>query len=233
MPDRSDRDRSGRSDFSEPRDSWAGLRVALIAALLLAAAVAGGRWYLAHSGTLPSALTSRASSTVQDTPPMRDQGPATAPATAPAAAQGDLPAQDPATPPEDPQALPPAVSQVDSSPQAADAAQAPATAEAEAPAPAAERHAKRIRKKTVFTGHSSPPMTALGGGVQVVKARQGQSIVGICVEKFNGCSSVLLNRIIELNPRIADAHHLQAGQRIFLPVLGSQREAGDRRPSGE
>jgi phage tail protein X len=57
--------------------------------------------------------------------------------------------------------------------------------------------------------------------------------VGICVEKYNGCSSALLNRIIELNPNIADAHHLQTGQRIYLPVIPSQRGPSDRGPSGE
>ena len=71
------------------------------------------------------------------------------------------------------------------------------------------------------------------GGVQVVKARQGQSVVGICVEKFDGCSPALLTRIIGLNPSIGDPHHLQAGQRIFLPVIESQAGTGNRGPSGQ
>jgi hypothetical protein len=57
--------------------------------------------------------------------------------------------------------------------------------------------------------------------------------VGICVEKFDGCSPALLNRIIELNPSIADPHHLQAGQRIILPVIESRPEESNRSPSGE
>jgi phage tail protein X len=67
----------------------------------------------------------------------------------------------------------------------------------------------------------------------VVEARKGQSFVGICVEKFDGCSPALLNRIIELNPSIADRDHLQAGRRIVLPVIESQPEQSNRGPSGE
>lgn len=249
-----------RSNLSEPRESWSGLRVAMIAGVLLAAALTAGGWYLTHSGSLHFPQISRASSSSQNSPPMKDQ----APASAPAAPQGDSPAQSSAKEQDDPPAQPAAASQGDSSlqdtglsqtpvaqtqaaqtqaaqAQTADQTQVPA--DAAAPAPPAVPLSKRDRKRSVskvrsymapdgrttLTGRMSIP----NGGVQMVEARQGQSVVGICVEKFNGCSSALLNRIIALNPSITDPHHLQAGQRIYLPVIESQRQPVSRSPSGE
>jgi len=67
----------------------------------------------------------------------------------------------------------------------------------------------------------------------MIETRQGQSFAGICVEKFDGCSSALLNRIIELNPRIANPDYIQAGQRIILPVIETRREQSIRSPSAQ
>jgi general secretion pathway protein A len=228
-----DMNQFAQSDPPEPRSAWLGLRVALIAVLLFAAALTAGGWYLAHSGALHSPQTSRASSSFQDSPPqnsppMKDL----AQAPAPAAPQGNSPALASAKQQNDPPALPSAASQDDSSPKVTVPSQTHTAADDIAPAPPAVELAKRNRKRVVSELQSSRETTP-NGEVRVVEARRGQTFVGICVEKFNGCSPALLNRIIRLNPSIADSRHLQAGQRIILPVIGSQPEPGNRSPSGE
>ena len=62
-------------------------------------------------------------------------------------------------------------------------------------------------------------ITVPNGGVEVVGARQGQSVASICVERFKGCTPALLNTIEELNPGIKDQDHLEAGERVFVPVI--------------
>ena len=228
-----DMNQFAQSDPPEPRSAWSGLRVALIAVLLFATALTAGGWYLAHSGALHSPQTSRASSSFQnsppqDSPPMKDQ----AQAPAPAAPQGDSPAPASAMQQDDPPALPSPASQDDSSPKVTVPSQTHTAADAIAPAPPAVELSKRNRKRAVSELQASRETTA-NGGVQVVEARRGQSFVGICVEKFDGCSPALLKRIIRLNPSIVDSHHLQNGQRIILPVIESQPKPGNRSPSGE
>jgi hypothetical protein len=218
-----------QSDSPEARSTWPSLRVALIAGLLFATALTAGGWYLAHSGALHSPQTSRASSSFQNSPPMKDL----AQAPAPAAPQGDSSAQASATQEDDPPARPSAASQDDSSPSGTAPSETPqVAADITAPAPPAVPLSKRSRKRFVSKPRSLREPTP-NGGVEVVQARKGQSFVGICVEKFDGCSPALLNRIIELNPSIADPHHLQAGQRIILPVIESRPEESNRSPSGE
>jgi general secretion pathway protein A len=217
-----------QSDSPEPRSTWPSLRVALIAGLLFATALTAGGWYLAHSGVLHSPHPPRPSSSSQGTPSMKDR----AQPPAPAMPQGDSPALASAKQQNDPQALRSAVSQDDSSPKVTVPSQTHTAPEATARAPHGVELSRRNRKKAVSEFQSSRETTQ-NGGVQVVEARQGQTFVGICVEKFDGCSPALLNRIVQLNPRIADSHHLQAGQRIILPVIESQPEPGNRSPSGE
>lgn len=217
-----------QSDPPEPESTWPSLRVALIAGLLFATALTAGGWYLAHSGLLHSRQTSRPSSSSQGSPSMTDRAQPPAPATP----QGDSPALASAKQQNDPPALLSAVSQDDSSPKVTVPSQTHTAPEATARAPHGVELSRRNRKKAV-SEHQSSRETTLNGGVQVVEARRGQTFVGICVEKFDGCSPALLNRIVQLNPRIADSHHLQAGQRIILPVIESQPEPGNRSPSGE
>ncbi len=83
----------------------------------------------------------------------------------------------------------------------------------QAPKPNHERSAATPRASRV---------TIPNGGVTVVGARQGQSVASICVEIFNGCTPALLNTIVELNPGIKDQDHLEAGQRVVLPVIPQQ-----------
>jgi general secretion pathway protein A len=232
-----ERDMFVRPAPSETRETRPALRVASIAALLFIAALTAGGWYLTRTGALHFPEISRASSSLRNSPPMpppmKDQAPA------PASPQGDSSAQASTAQQGDAPARPSAGSLDDSAAQAAaSASETQAAADSEAPTPPAARPSKRKRTwsasrpqpyKTAANGR----MTTANGGVQVVAARRGQSFVGICVEKFDGCSPALLNRIIELNPSIADPHHLQAGQRIFLPVLESQTGPGNRSPSGE
>jgi general secretion pathway protein A len=92
------------------------------------------------------------------------------------------------------------------------AAQAPSSPQDDAPQPKDERYSENPQP-------SGLPVPS--GGVTVVGARQGQSIASICVERFNGCTPDLLNTIVELNPDIKDQDHLEAGQRVFLPVIRS------------
>jgi general secretion pathway protein A len=228
-----DMNQDAQSDPPEPRSAWSGLRVALIAVLLFATALTAGGWYLAHSGALHSPQTSRASSSFQNSPPQNSPPQNSPPQdSGPVKDQAQAPAPAPATQQDDPPALPSAAPQDDSSAKVTVPSQTHTPADAIAPAPPAVELSKRNRKRAVSELQSSRETTPKGG-VQVVEARQGQSFVGICVAKFDGCSPALLNRIIRLNPSIADSHHLQNGQRIILPVIESHPEPGNRSPSGE
>jgi general secretion pathway protein A len=68
--------------------------------------------------------------------------------------------------------------------------------------------------------------------VRLVEARDGQSLSTICAEQFSECSPDLLNRIIELNPRIADPDHVRKGQRVILPVAATGPAVNDPEPAG-
>ena len=212
------------SDLSERGESSFGLRIALIATLLFATALAIVGWNFSRSPGPHFPLMSHLSSWLNNYPPVENQPQVQAPALpqAPASPQVDQSAQtstgrkdesvaQAATPSQ-----PATRSQGDSSFQSAVPSETKPAKRATAQAPPVLQVSKPNLERSVAKPQASR-ITIPNGGVEVIGARQGQSFAGICVERFNGCTTALLNTIVELNPGIKDHDHLKAGQRIFLP----------------
>ena len=69
--------------------------------------------------------------------------------------------------------------------------------------------------------------------VGVVQVAPGQTLLGICTEKFGTCTAELLQQIHELNPRMNDPDHIETGQKLRLPVLAAQSNFGEPRKNSE
>ncbi len=200
-------------DLAEQSENSPGLRVALIAALLCATALAVVGWYVARSGGPHSSLVSQVTSWFHNSPPVNNQPqvqapvlPQVDPSAQTSTAQKDEPPAQVATPTHDDS---PVRSAVPSGAKPAKDATAQASHVLQVSKPNRERSSAKLRASRTTTPN---------GGVEVVGARQGESFAGICVERFNGCTPALLNTIVGLNPGIKDQDHLEAGQRVFLPV---------------
>ena len=204
------------SDLSEPRETSPGLRIAVIAALLFATALAIIGWNVSRSGGPLSRPISQLTSWFQNSPPVKNQPQVQTPALpqapelpqAPASSQPDPSAQA-STPSQDDSSLRSAVPSETKPTNAATAQGQPVLQVAK---PNKERSGAKIQ---------APRNTIPNGKVEVIGARQGQSFAGICVQRFNGCTTALLNTIVELNPDIKDHDHLKAGQQIFVPSIES------------
>jgi type II secretory pathway predicted ATPase ExeA len=204
------------SDISERRETSP---AALFGALLLAAALAIIGWNVSRSGGLHFPLMSQVTSWFHNSPPEKNQAQGQAPALsqAPASPQVDPSAptsirkQDESaaqavTPPKDDSSL---QSAVPSEKKPANDATAPTPPVLQASKPNHEKSGSKLQPSRI---------TIPNAGVEVIRARQGQSFAGICVERFNGCTMALLNKIVELNPGIKDHDHLGGGQQIFVPL---------------
>jgi general secretion pathway protein A len=86
--------------------------------------------------------------------------------------------------------------------------------------------------QTTRPGPSSAPQTAgLGsaannspstGSAGTVRVKTGQTLMGICTERFGTCTPELLQQIHELNPTLKDPDHIEIGQDLRIPVLAAQ-----------
>jgi type II secretory pathway predicted ATPase ExeA len=83
--------------------------------------------------------------------------------------------------------------------------------------------------------YSPPPVTALSertpstaDSTGLVRVGPGQTLKGICVEKFGNCTSQLLRQIRDLNPSLNNLDHIEPGQTIRLPVLDAQSNAAEQ-----
>ena len=211
------------SDLSEQRETSPGMRVALIAALLFVTALAAVTWNVARSGGLHSPLMSQVTSWFHSSPPVKNQPQVQAPALpqTPASPQVDQSRQTSIPRQHDPPAQAATSSQDVSSLQSAGPSKTKPAKDATAQASSFFGVSKPNRERSSAKLASSR-IAIPNRGVEVVGARKGQSFAGICVERFNGCSMTLLNTIVELNPGIKDRDHLQAGQRVVLPVIESR-----------
>ena len=63
--------------------------------------------------------------------------------------------------------------------------------------------------------------------VGTVRVSAGQTLLGICIEKFGTCTSQLLQQIHELNPSLNNPDHIESGQSIRVPVLAAQSNTSD------
>jgi general secretion pathway protein A len=68
--------------------------------------------------------------------------------------------------------------------------------------------------------------------LHLVEARRTQSLSDLCTEQFGRCQPALLNRIIQLNPLIADPNHVKQGNTIIMPDAVTPSEAGSHVPTG-
>jgi general secretion pathway protein A len=114
---------------------------------------------------------------------------------------------DPAAPAADPAATPP-----DSDPTVA--------AQVNRPAPATIPEAL-----PPLTANRAPQPAATAG---VVTVAPGQTLLGICVQKFGSCTADLLQQIHQLNPSLNNPDHIESGQSIRIPVLAAQSSAGEQ-----
>jgi general secretion pathway protein A len=61
--------------------------------------------------------------------------------------------------------------------------------------------------------------------VGTVRVAPGQTLIGICVEKFGSCTAELIQQIHLLNPRLNNPDHIESGQDIRIPLIAA---AGSR-----
>jgi hypothetical protein len=56
----------------------------------------------------------------------------------------------------------------------------------------------------------------------LVNVTPGQTLLGICAEKFGNCTAQILRQIQQLNPNLNDPDHIETGQKLRIPVLAAQ-----------
>jgi general secretion pathway protein A len=64
--------------------------------------------------------------------------------------------------------------------------------------------------------------------VSIVRVAPGQTLLGICVEKFGSCTAELMQQIHQLNPSLNNPDHIESGQSIRIPVLAGQSGASEQ-----
>ena len=72
--------------------------------------------------------------------------------------------------------------------------------------------------------------------VSIVRVAPGQTLLGICVEKFGSCTAEIMQQIYQLNPSLNNPDHIESGQSIRIPVLAAQSSASEqpsKTPSAE
>jgi general secretion pathway protein A len=93
---------------------------------------------------------------------------------------------------------------------------APAVAPADRPATAAP--------PSLVAEQTLQPMDSIG----TVRVAAGQTLLGICIQKYGSCTSQLLQQIHELNPSLNNPDHIESGQNIRIPVLAAQSSSGEQ-----
>jgi type II secretory pathway predicted ATPase ExeA len=80
---------------------------------------------------------------------------------------------------------------------------------------------------------SSPPFSERTpqwtDSADLVNVTPGQTLLGICAEKFGNCTAQILRQIQQLNPNLSDPDHIETGQQLRIPVLAAQTNS----PSSE
>jgi general secretion pathway protein A len=64
--------------------------------------------------------------------------------------------------------------------------------------------------------------------VGTVRVAAGQTLLGICIQKYGSCTSQLLQQIHELNPSLNNPDHIESGQNIRVPVLAAQSSTAEQ-----
>jgi general secretion pathway protein A len=63
----------------------------------------------------------------------------------------------------------------------------------------------------------------LEGSETAIQVTPGRTLLGICVENFGSCNPQLLQEIHRLNPRLRNLDHIEAGQKIILPISNTKQ----------
>jgi general secretion pathway protein A len=105
-------------------------------------------------------------------------------------------------------------------PVAASATELPASAVTPADHPATVAPAP----PSLVAEQTPQPMDSVG----TVRVAAGQTLLGICIQKYGSCTSQLLQQIHELNPLLNNPDHIESGQNIRIPVLAAQSSAGEQ-----
>ncbi len=97
----------------------------------------------------------------------------------------------------------------------------PSAAAAEAPADRPARIA--APPPSLVAAHTPLPVD-----VGTVRVAAGQTLLGICIQKYGACTSQLLQQIHDLNPSLNNPDHIESGQSIRIPVLAAQSSVDDQ-----
>jgi general secretion pathway protein A len=97
-------------------------------------------------------------------------------------------------------------------------------APAPAPAPADRPSTVAAAPPALVVEQNLQPLDSVG----TIRVAAGQTLLGICIQKFGSCTSQLLQQIHELNPSLNNPDHIESGQNIRIPVLAAQSGAGDQ-----
>jgi general secretion pathway protein A len=81
------------------------------------------------------------------------------------------------------------------------------------------------QSSTLDTANTSPSTGSAG----TVRVKIGQTLMGICTERFGTCTPELLQQIHELNPTLKDPDHIEIGQDLRIPVLAAQSSVDPRK----
>jgi general secretion pathway protein A len=185
--------------------------VAMVALLAVGGALFAGRQWLSR----PAAPQTTAVASV----PKTAIAPITSPAPAAMTSEPPL-AVSAGTPPPTISMQPSAAAPVRPEPEPSAPADPPAAAKT-----AATAAPVITRASTLLSADRSSSST---DSVGVVRVAPGQTLLGICVEKFGTCTGELLRQIHELNPSLNDPDHIETGQSIRIPVLAAQTSSIDQ-----
>jgi type II secretory pathway predicted ATPase ExeA len=171
-------------------------KVGFAAAVLLAAGVtllAARQWLVQPATAQPAAAAY-----VPPAPTAASEPPVSMASEPPLSATVDTPAPVPAEP----------------APQAALPADQPPAAQTNTPTSLA-----LPRTSPLFSAERTPQWT---DSADLVNVAPGQTLLGICTEKFGNCTAQILRQIQQLNPRLSDPDHIETGQQLRIPVLAAQ-----------
>jgi len=190
------------SSYSHPKPASVSAKwlpkVAVAAVILLAAGVAllaARQWLVQPASAQPAAAVYVPPAST----PTASEPPVSMASEPPLSATVDTPAPIPSAEPEPRVALP---------------ADQPAVAQTNTPVSLALAHTSPL-----FSAERTPEWT---DSADLVNVTPGQTLLGICTEKFGNCTAQILRQIQQLNPRLSDPDHIETGQKLRIPVLAAQ-----------
>ena len=203
----------GGPGIRAPRLAWPSVRVASIAAALCAIALVAGRLFLFNSPAISAANEV-------------DSGGFVAAPVLPPVVTGAAVAAPVKNPVQQPAAIRSSSSIQPSTPLQAQ----PENAALSSPNPT---HTSGDRRSSEASTLSQDWPAKMSHDVRLVEVHSGQSLSAICTEQFGECRRTMLNRIIELNPHIADPDFVQTGERVIVPVADNPPAGRNYAPTGD